>query len=254
MEYIQGSAIQNFFQAIQSIQTNVLESQRENLCLVARHMADTVQAGKRILLFGTGHSHLMVEEAFYRAGGIAAATPIFSSALMLHEDAQISSRLERTPGVAAILLERYRPLTGEMLFVFSNSGVNCLPVEVALEAKKLDLYVVSVSALEYAKIAPQSALGMRLDQVADLALDNGGVPGDAIYQLENCEWRVGPSSTIVGALIWNSLVVECFSILQARGVSCDKLPVFASLNMKGAAEHNQVLLDEWRKVNPHLPR
>jgi uncharacterized phosphosugar-binding protein len=139
-----------------------------------------------------------------------------------------------------------------MLFVFSNSGVNCLPVELALNAKKYGLYVVSVSALKYAKIAPQSALGIRLDQAADLALDNGGLPGDALYQIENCAWRVGPSSTILGALIWNSLVVECSAALQARGLGNQRLPVFASLNMDGAAQHNAALLDEWRKVNPHL--
>lgn len=252
MDYVRGTTIQDFFRAIQAMQTHVLESQAENLCLAACRMADTVQAGGRIFLFGSGHSHLLAEEAFYRAGGLAAATPVFSSALMLHEDPHLSCRLERTPGVAAGLLERYQPATGEMLFVFSNSGVNCLPVELALEAKKRGLYVVSVSAFEYAKIAPQSALGIRLDQAADLALDNGGVPGDALLQLENCNWRVGPSSTILGALLWNSLVVECVAALQARGVDSDKLPVFASLNMRGAAEHNAALLDEWRKINPHL--
>lgn len=244
--------MQKYGQAIQVLQTRILESQRDSLCMLASRMADTVQLGRRIFLFGSGHSHLMAEEAFYRAGGLAAATPVFSSALMLHEDAHLSSRLERTPGVAAGLLERYRPAAGEMLFVFSNSGVNYLPVELALEAKKHGLYVVSVSSLSYAKIAPQSALGKRLDQVADLALDNGGLPGDGLVELENCEWRVGPSSTVIGALLWNSLMVECIAALQARGVSNDKLPVFASLNMQGAAEHNAVLLAEWRKINPHL--
>jgi uncharacterized phosphosugar-binding protein len=252
MEYQPGTALERYFRAIQTLQARVLESQREYLCVAASRMADTVQAGGRIFLFGSGHSHLLVEEAFYRAGGLAAATPVFSSALMLHEDAQLSSRLERTPGVAVGLLDRYRPVAGEMLFVFSNSGVNQLPVELALEAKKRGLYVVSFSALEYAKIAPQSKLGLRLDQVADLALDNGGVPGDGLLELEGCDWRVGPSSTIIGALMWNSLVAECVAALQARGMENDRLPVFASLNMSGAAEHNAALLDEWRKVNPHL--
>ena len=252
MTYQPGSAFQQYFEAIQNLQLRVLESQRANLLLAAGRMAESVQAGGRIFLFGSGHSHLLAEEAFYRAGGLAAATPVFSSALMLHEDAHLSSRLERTPGVAAGLLERYRPVPGELLFVYSNSGVNHLPVELALDAKKRGLFVVSISSLEYAKIAPQSALGTRLDLVADLALDNGGLPGDGLVQLEGSDWRVGPSSTILGALLWNSLVVECIAILQSRGLDSDKLPVFASLNMRGAAEHNAALLDEWRRINPHL--
>ncbi|HEY3311068.1 MAG TPA: SIS domain-containing protein [Anaerolineales bacterium] len=244
--------MQKYQRSIREMQERVVERQSERLCQTASRMADTVEAGRRIFLFGRGHSHLLAEEAFYRAGGLAAATPVFSSALMLHEDVHQSSRLERTSGLAAGLLERYHPAVGEMLFIFSNSGVNQLPVELALEAKRRGLYVVSVSALEYAKIAPQSGLGLRLDQAADLALDNGGIPGDALLALEGCEWRVGPSSTILGALLWNCLVVECMAVLQSRGVSAENLPVFASSNMRGAAEHNAALLEEWRKVNPHL--
>ena len=247
-----GTAMQNYLQTVLDMQQRVLQSQHENLCLTASRMADTVEAGRRIFIFGSGHSHLIAEEAFYRAGGLAAATPVFSSALMLHENAHFSSHMERIPGVAEGLLERYRPLPGEMLFIFSNSGVNHLPVALAMDARQRGLYVVSVSSFEYARLAPQSVLALRLDQVADLALDNGGVPGDAVLQLENCDWRVGPSSTLLGALLWNSLVVECIAALQARGWESDKLPVFASLNMRGAAEHNETLLEQWRKVNPHL--
>ena len=52
---------------------------------------------------------MLAEEAFYRAGGLAAVVPIFSSALMLHQNPALSSRLERTEGLAAVLLDHYRP-------------------------------------------------------------------------------------------------------------------------------------------------
>jgi uncharacterized phosphosugar-binding protein len=53
--------------------------------------------------------------------------------------------------------------------------------------------------------------------------------------IEGTNWQVGCSLTIVGALIWNCLLTECVKRLSAIGV---ELPVFASLNMPGAAEHN----------------
>ena len=246
------NAMDAYFEILQDMQRRVLNSQRETLLALAGRMADVTAAGRRIFLFGTGHSHLLPEEAFYRAGGLASATPIFSSGLMLHEDVHLSGRLERLPGLAAPILERYQPQPGEMLFVFSNSGVNQLPVEMALEARKQGLYVVSVSSLSYARLAPLSALGQRLDQAADLALDNGGVPGDAVLPLEGSEWRAGPTSSILAVLLWNSLVVECLSILQARSWNPETLPVYASFNMKGAGDHNAALLEQWRKVNPHL--
>ena len=212
-------------------------------------MAETIARDGRIFVFGTGHSHLLAEEAFYRAGGLAPVVPVFSSTLMLHENAALGSRLERTPGLAQPLFDGYGPQAGEMIFIFSNSGVNQLPVEMALHARRLGLFVVSVSSLNYARLAPLSAVGKRLDEVADLAIDNGGAPGDGLVQLEGLDWPVGPSSTAITALIWNCLVTETAQRLLASG--CD-VPVFASLNMPGAAEHNQALLEKWHPANRHL--
>jgi uncharacterized phosphosugar-binding protein len=244
-----GDAVERYFQSIQELQRKIIETQKETLVQVATRMAETIRRDRRILTFGTGHSHMLSEEGFFRAGGLAAVVPIFSSVLMLHENADISSKLERTAGLARLLLEAYEPLAGEMLFIFSNSGVNRLPVEMALEAKERGLFVVSISSLKYARTAPLSDLGNRLDEIVDVAIDNGGEPGDALLPVEGVRWRVGPSSTITGALIWNSLVVETVAQLVASG---DEAPVIASLNMQGAQSHNQKLLEKWRTLNPHL--
>src|SRR5688572_23044127 len=81
-----------------------------------------LQRDQRIFLFGTGHSHLLAEEGFYRAGGLANVVPILSEHVMLHSLPALGSRLERTPDLADMILERYAPESEEMLFVFSNSG------------------------------------------------------------------------------------------------------------------------------------
>ena len=68
---------------------------------IRRAAAMVVQAlrnGRTLYLFGTGHSHMMAEEAHYRAGGLASVVPILSSSLMLHESAGASTVLERLPG------------------------------------------------------------------------------------------------------------------------------------------------------------
>lgn len=241
--------MQRYLEAIAALQARVVASQAAVLARVAAQMVETLKQDLRILVFGTGHSHLIAEEAFYRAGGLAAAVPIFSPPLMLHEDAALSSLLERQEGLAEPLLAPYEPQPGEMLFVFSNSGVNQLPVEMALAGRARGLYVVGVSAHAYARVAPLSGTGRRLDEVVDAAIDNGGLPGDALVLAGPSGWRVGPSSTIIAALIWNGLVTEAVSRLQAEGIEA---PVFASLNMDGAAAHNEALLEKWRGTNPHL--
>jgi uncharacterized phosphosugar-binding protein len=219
-----GNGIKRYYQAVSALQREVIERQVAAMGAAAAQMASTISSGGRIFIFGTGHSHMMAEEAFYRAGGLAAAVPIFSSALMLHEKATFGSHLERTEGLAEALLESYRVRPGEMMLIYSNSGVNQLPVEMAQRCKERGLFVVAICSLKYARVAPLSSLGVRLYEVTDLTIDNG-------------------------ALIWNCLLTECIQQLSSAGVDP---PVFASLNMPGAAEHNQALLKKWRAVNPHL--
>jgi uncharacterized phosphosugar-binding protein len=246
---ISNTALDDYLQAIGELQTRVLTGQRAKLLEVAARMAETTRKDLRIFLFGTGHSHLLAEEGFYRAGGLANVVPILLEHTMLHSLPNLGSRLERTPGLAGLILERYDPQPEEMLFVFSNSGVNQLPVEMALRSRERGIFVVSVSSFEYARQAPLSDLGQRLDQSVDLALDNGGRPGDALLELEGFPWRVAPSSTVSGALLWNSLVAETARLLIESGFAP---PIFASLNIAGAAQHNQALLDKWRPRNIHL--
>lgn len=244
-----GTGVDLYFDAIRTMQEKMIASQRETLIAVADRMAAVICKGGRIFVFGTGHSHLMVEEGFYRAGGLAAVIPIFNSALMLHDNVDLSSQLERTPGLAAALLARYDIQPGELMVIYSNSGVNQLPVEMAQEARRRGLIVVAVCSRAYAQVAPLSSLGVRLTDCADYVLDNGGVPGDALVQVEGVPWRVAPSSTVMNALLWNCLLTETTVRMAAQ--NCEP-PVIASLNMDGAVEHNDALLAHWRKVNPHL--
>ena len=243
------TALDLYLQAVNQLQRRAVESQHAVMRQIAERMAETTRRDQRIFLFGTGHSHLLAEEAFYRAGGLANVVPILSEHLMLHSLPDLGSRLERTPGLADMILDRYAPEPGEMLFVFSNSGVNRLPVEMALRGRERGLFAVGVSSFAYAQQAPLSELGLRLDQSVDLALDNGGVPGDALVELPNFPWRVAPSSTILGATLWNCLISETARLLLESGF---EPPVFVSINVAGAAEHNRALIEKWRPRNIHL--
>lgn len=243
------SGIDEYFALMAALQRQVLTSQREQLHYVATAMTDAILHDRRIFAFGTGHSHLLAEEAHFRAGGLANVVPMLLSALMLHESTRLASELERTPGVARTLFNRYQPQAGEMIFIYSNSGVNVVPVEMALLAKEHGLLTVAVCSLAYARVAPLSDLGKRLPEVVDYAIDNGGQPGDSLIALDSSPWRVGPSSTVIGALIWNALITEVAGQLQARG--CE-VPVYASSNLPGAAEHNAALLSKWQSRNPHI--
>src|SRR6185503_18017297 len=228
---LSDSALDHYLRAVIKLQRRVVEDQYAILMEIAQKMAETTRREGRIFLFGTGHSHLLAEEGFYRAGGLANVVPILTEHLMLHHLPALGSRLERTPDLADMILDRYAPEPGEILFVFSNSGVNRLPVEMALRGRDRELFVVGVSSFVYARQAPLSDLGLRLDQSVDLALDNGGIPGDALVELADFPWRVAPSSTVIGALLWNGLVSETTRLLLEAGT---EPPIYVSINVKGA--------------------
>lgn len=238
-----------YFEKIQSILCQVMETQGKTIGEAASVVVETVTREGAIYLFGTGHSHIMAEEGHYRAGGLAPVIPILVSSLMVHESAINAGKLERMPGLAAAIISHYQPAAGDVLFIFSNSGVNAVPVEMALEAKKIGMRVVGIMAEAYARIAPLSPAGKRLDEIADIVIDNQIQAGDAIVPLENAGLRSGPASTVVGTFILNAILTEAVCRLDTGG----KEPaIYISSNMPGAAGHNQELLNREKTRNPHL--
>jgi uncharacterized phosphosugar-binding protein len=204
-----------------------------------------------IHVFGCGHSHLMAEEAFWRAGGLVPVHPILDPNLTLLGGLR-TSPLERLEGYARVLLtgEDLRP--GEVLVVFSNSGINALPLEVALAAKEAGLRVVAVTSLAHSKgVEPRHSSGQRLFELADVTIDTHVPTGDAAVDLAGLtsgveEHRVAPLSTAIGALIWNALVAEVAYLRAAAGA---EPATFISQNVPGGDEANEALVSPYRPRN-----
>jgi uncharacterized phosphosugar-binding protein len=243
-----------YTKAVLAVQQRVLESQQLQLTEAADVMERAIGNDGRIFIFGSGHSHMMAEEGHFRAGGLAAVVPILASGLMLHESAVVGSSNERLTGLAKPLLARYNPRPQDCIIVFSNSGVNAVPVEMAQSACEAGMKVIAVVSQAYAAQAPLSTLGVRLSEVAHVTIDNCGIPGDALIPVgesgDGYTIRVGSASTVVGAFILNSLLAEVVTRLAHSRVP--GLPVYISANMPGAADHNQRLLERYRPGNPHL--
>lgn len=224
----------------------LLSGQEPAFEAAAAAMVRCVEQDGLIYLFGTGHSHMLAEEGHYRAGGLACVVPILSTATMLHEGALAGSALERTSGLASIVLSRYEIGANDAVVVFSNSGVNAVPVEAAQEARSRGATVVAVTSEAYSRQAANGRI--RLADVADVVIDNRGPPGDALAAVGN-GLRAGPISTVIGAAILNALLVEVAGRLIDNGQDA---PVYLSANMPGAAERNRALAERYRVRNRHL--
>jgi uncharacterized phosphosugar-binding protein len=188
----------------------------------------------------------MAEEGHFRAGGLACVVPILASSVMLHEGAVVSGVLERMTGLADPLLSRYPIGPDDTLFVYSNSGVNAVPVEAARYGKARGARVVAVTSIAYSKAA--AAGRETLAEIADIAIDNQGPPGDAsVTAAEGL--IVGPISTVLGAAIWNAVLTETVARLAQSG---EVAPAYISSNMPGSKDRNAALVERYRTRNPHL--
>ncbi|TDU89373.1 putative phosphosugar-binding protein [Kribbella voronezhensis] len=189
-----------------------LDAVREAAALVA----DAVVEGKQFWVFGTGHSHLIAEELYGRAGGLADVRAVLEPGVMLHEGLLKSSLLERLGGLADVLLEIHDVQAGDVVLIASNSGRNAVPVEFAIGARKAGAKVIAVTSLAHSTaVSSRAPSGQRLFEVADVVIDNCGVPGDALIDVAGT--RTGPTSTLVGALLAQALVVEVVTVLTDRG-------------------------------------
>jgi uncharacterized phosphosugar-binding protein len=236
-------------QGIHALLDDVEVSQAEAIDQSATAVVQSVKAGGVIYLFGTGHSHMLAEEGHYRAGGFAPVTPMLSTNLMIHESAAASSRYERLPGLAQIIFSRYNPNPKDTLFIFSNSGVNAVPVEMAITARKAGVTVIGLLSRKYCEQAPLSPLGKRLYEVVDIVIDNQTPPGDALVEIGESGLKSGAASTIVGAFLLNAILTEAEHRLYSEGAI---LPIYISSNMPGAEEHNASLLQQYKPHNPHI--
>jgi uncharacterized phosphosugar-binding protein len=240
----------------QHIQTLLQEAERKNapvIAALAEQIAASVIGGGVLHIFGTGHSHMLAEEVFYRAGGLIPVNAMLDARLMLHEGALSSTLAERLTGYAEAILIRYDLRAGETLIIASNSGRNAVPVEMALLARSRGLSVIALTSVAHS-MAHESRhpSGKRLYEIADHVLDNCGAVGDAALPLEGTPYKVGATSTVIGVALLQALVHAIAQRLVEKGV--DPVPVLVSSNLDAAdpALHNQTLLEKYRPRLPHL--
>ena len=213
----------------------------ERLAEASREVARVIRDGGLIFTFGCGHSHLPGLDAFYRAGGLANVSPMLDTDLMLHNGAAKSSRMEKMGGIAPEIFRRYTPSERDMIFIFSASGKNAVPVEMADEAKKHGVKSVGISSLAY------SERGGRLHEHVDIAIDCKVPYGDACLDVGDA--RMGGLSTSAACFILNSCLIEGAKLALADGVTP---PVYLSGNIEGGREHNVVLEDMYIGRIKHL--
>lgn len=195
----------------------------------AEVIAAALGSGHRVVAFGTGHSHALALELTGRAGGFVAIEAIHDAALAMADGLAKSTAVERLDGYGEILVEEARIAAGDVLIVISNSGRNAVPVQAALAAQERGARVIALTSVAHSRsVPPRRPATQRLCDIADVVLDNHGVPGDSAVDVAGVPQWMGPTSTAIGAVILQAVAIRSAEILMARGIEPE---VYLSANV-----------------------
>ncbi|HEY0791614.1 MAG TPA: SIS domain-containing protein [Chthoniobacterales bacterium] len=234
----------DYWTSVKAAMDGIVVDEAHVIECAAVRCAEVVAGGGILHVFGTAHSSAHVAEAFYRAGGLACVNAILDPLLSVDCGALLSTWMERQSGLARLILDRYDLRPGEPMLVFSVSGINDVPVEVAAESRARGLWVIAVTSRSYCQAAAEErGLQKTLITEADLVIDNHVPIGDAVLPLPGTEFRAASISTVVVALIYNLLLEQIITRLTRRNFI---VPIFASANLPGASAHNAQLIARYR--------
>jgi uncharacterized phosphosugar-binding protein len=245
-----------YLEKVKALSTKIENTQLPTIREAAQRMADSIEAGRAVHLFGSGHSVIPVLDIFPRYGSFVGFHPIMDPRLMWFNivgpgGVRELLWLERTEGYVASILEFYHLDPRDTMLVYSHGGLNAAPVEMALAAKEKGLTVVAVTSLANYRISTAThSSGKQLADVADIVIDNCVAPEDAAVPIEGRPEKVAAMSTVAVVVISMALVAEVGQELTARQVP---FSIFVSPNVTEVGpEHNKQVFQEYTSFTRRL--
>jgi uncharacterized phosphosugar-binding protein len=160
--------------------------------------------------------------------------------------------IERVEGLAETILDNFSFGPSDVMVVFSASGRSAVPVEMAMGARQRGLRVAAVTSVSESMAAePSHSSGTRLLDNADIVIDIGTPPGDALVSISGMDTPVGPGSTLANAAVVNELKVRVARLLVERGIAP---AVLTSSSLVGKDESNRLFDEAYADYAARLTR
>jgi uncharacterized phosphosugar-binding protein len=224
----------NYCKKITEIIKEIDETQSGKIKKAAELCAETINSGKLVHLFGSGHSVLPVQDMFPRYGGVVGFHPLMDPRLMWTNvvgpgGARELLWLERQEGYIKNFLQSYNFQKDEVIIVYSHGGLNAAPIEVALYAKNRGLKVICITSGDnYEKGEATHSSGNKLADISDIVISNCSPLEDAVVKIPGYPQPVGGSSTVAATVITQCIASETALELQKLG---HEMFIFVSPNV-----------------------
>lgn len=241
---------EDYLSRVAEVIAAIQRTQKDKIEAAADAFAHSIQAGGRVYLFGSGHSVIPVLDIFPRYGSFVGFQPIYDPRLMWFNvvgpgGARELLWLERREGYVPVLLQSYQMEARDSILIFSHGGLNAAPVEMAIEAGKKGLTVVSVSSHQNRAATATHSSGKKLADASTIAIDNCVPPEDALVGVEGIPEKFAAGSTVAAVSIAMALVAETGARLVSSGA---RPATFVSPNVGLPADHNQHVFEEYQRM------
>jgi uncharacterized phosphosugar-binding protein len=232
-----------WFERAGQVLERIRTTQTEQIRRAAEVIANAAQAGGGLHIHDTGHCS---GEPIHRAGGLLMLRPL-RFALNLETQSppkrvgeiaarQREIRHSSDEELASLAVQRSALSPGDALIIVSVSGKAASVVEVALAAQRIGAKVIAITNVTYSRaVESQHCSGKRLCEVADVVIDNCGVVGDAVLDVEGVDTAVAPTSGLAFCYTIWAIVAEAVAQMLARGLHPH---VYRSVNLPDGEEFN----------------
>jgi uncharacterized phosphosugar-binding protein len=241
------AAVRGALDAIESDQAEPIEH-------AGARFAETIARGRLVHVFGTGHSRMAVEEVFPRYGSFPGFHPIVELSMTFHNPVvgangqRQAMFLENVQGFGPVVWRNFATSPEDSLWAISTSGCNAVTIDVALEAKRLGMFVVALTSLEHARVSTSKhTSGRKLHDVADLVLDQHAPAGDSAVWIDGLETPVSPVSSVTGCTMVNLVKAEVARRLTLLGQPPLALTAACHLGPERATALFEETYDDYRR-------
>ncbi|MEU4332711.1 SIS domain-containing protein [Nonomuraea dietziae] len=212
-------------------------TQEEVIEAAAAIAARVIGSGGVVHTFGTGHSRMGVEEMFPRYGSYPGFHPVVELSMTFYTQVggangmRQAMFIERVEGLAEQILANYELRPTDAAIVFSVSGLNAVPIEMAMGLRKAGVPVIAVTSMrETNAVEPGHPSGTRLADHADVVIDLCTPVGDALCRIDGLTEPVGPGSTVAAVAVVNEIKVRTAERMAEDGLVP---PVISSAKLVG---------------------
>ncbi len=248
------SPTSQYFQAVRRAIDAIEATQLPAIHQAAARFAATIQQGRLVHVFGTGHSRMAVEEMFPRYGSFPGFHPIVELSMSYHNPVvgangqRQAMFLENVQDFGPVLWRNFATTSEDSLLAISSSGCNAVTIDVAITAKAGGMFVAALTSLANAAASEsRHRSGKKLHEVVDLVLDQQAPPGDSAVWITGLETPVAPLSSITSCTIINLLKAEVARLLTESDAPPKVLTAACHLGAERARQLFEETYDDYRR-------